>query len=149
MEFVEISKITGISGVIACAFYYLFKFVINKDIFPRLKTSQAFKILIVFLVLIWSLSVIAIFSWDYLEYTKHSVPRSNQQSTCQKLESMVEETLQKLRVKHAVNKDKFEDVKYIFLEEVLQRHLNAKNCDSLSIRNDIETAKKLLQSYEQ
>ena len=60
-------QIAGIGGLALGTFLILFREVIRKKIFPRLTKSQAYRLLKLMVVLIWSIGAIGIISWIYVK----------------------------------------------------------------------------------
>lgn len=51
--------------------------------------------------------------------------------------------------KHRSNTDKYDDIKFIYLETILKNNISLTTCDSLSvILENIQTAKNFLSNYE-
>ena len=57
----------GIGGVALGVFFLLFREVIRKSIFPKLKKDDAYRLLRLITVLIWSVAVIGIAAWFWGE----------------------------------------------------------------------------------
>jgi hypothetical protein len=58
-----LGQILGIGGLALGVFFLLFREVIRKSIFPTLKKDDAYKLLRLLSVLIWSVAVIGIGAW--------------------------------------------------------------------------------------
>jgi hypothetical protein len=73
----EILKIVGgfagLGGISLGVFYLLFREVIRKNIFPNLSKDQAYKLLALILILVWSIAVLGIIAWVYMG---HDAPPS-------------------------------------------------------------------------
>jgi len=57
----------GIGGVALGVFFLLFREVIRKSIFPKLKKDDAYRLLRLITVLIWSVAVIGMAAWFWGE----------------------------------------------------------------------------------
>ena len=58
-----VGQILGIGGLALGIFFLLFREVIRKSIFPTLKRDDAYRLLRLITVLIWSVAVIGIAAW--------------------------------------------------------------------------------------
>jgi hypothetical protein len=58
-----LGQVLGIGGVALGVFFLLFREVIRKSIFPTLKKDDAYRLLRLISVLIWSVAVIGIVAW--------------------------------------------------------------------------------------
>ena len=58
-----LGQILGIGGLALGVFFLLFREVIRKSIFPTLKKDDAYRLLRLITVLIWSIAVIGIAAW--------------------------------------------------------------------------------------
>ena len=72
----------GIGGLALGIFFLLFREVIRKSIFPTLKKDDAYRLLRLITVLIWSVAVIGIAAWIWSEQkaTAQSVTTTGPQS---------------------------------------------------------------------
>ena len=72
----------GIGGLALGIFFLLFREVIRKSIFPTLKKDDAYRLLRLITVLIWSVAIIGIAAWIWGERkaTAQSVTTSGPQS---------------------------------------------------------------------
>ena len=61
-----VGKIAGLGGLALGVFLLLFRDVIRKNIFPNLTRSQAFRLLMLVLVLVWSVALAGIAAWVYV-----------------------------------------------------------------------------------
>jgi hypothetical protein len=69
-------------------------------------------------------------------------------SKCSEVKKSAEETLHRVVESKKNNSDTFDELKYIFLEEVLRNHIHLTSCDSTdAIIRDIETANKFLKKH--
>ena len=57
--------VAGIGGVAIGMFLLLFRDVIRKNIFPNLTKEQAYKLLRLILILVWSVAIAGIAAWTY------------------------------------------------------------------------------------
>lgn len=143
MKFVELIKVGGIAALVIVIVYLLLDTIIRKNIFPRLTSSQAYKIIMTILVLVGVLAILAWLKWWNSDLRKID----DSQLRCPELDS-ARILLQETKNKHLENDDRYEDIKFLYIEDMLQKHLDANICDSLNITNDIETAKQFLISHE-
>lgn len=71
MFITEWGKIAGIAGISLGVFLFLFREVIRKNIFSKLTKKQSYVIILVFMLLVWSLSIFSIF--QYNKYNSGSI----------------------------------------------------------------------------
>jgi hypothetical protein len=60
-----VGQVAGIGGLALGVFLILFRDVIRKNIFPRLNEVQAYRLLIVIVILVWSIAIVGIVAWVY------------------------------------------------------------------------------------
>jgi len=58
-----LGEILGIGGVALGVFFLLFREIIRKSIFPTLKKDDAYRLLRLISILIWSVAVIGVAAW--------------------------------------------------------------------------------------
>src|SRR5713101_5221536 len=77
-----LGEVLGIGGIALGIFFLLFREVIRKSIFPTLKKDDAYMLLRLITVLIWSVAVIGIAAWIWGERkaTAQSVTTAGPQS---------------------------------------------------------------------
>jgi hypothetical protein len=78
-----LGEILGIGGLALGIFFLLFREIIRKSIFPTLKKDDAYRLLRLISVLIWSVAVIGIGAWiwgDRKAAAAHSVTTTGPQS---------------------------------------------------------------------
>jgi hypothetical protein len=77
-----LGQVLGIGGLALGIFFLLFREVIRKSIFPTLKKDDAYKLLRLITVLIWSVAVIGVAAWIWgdRKATAHSVTTTGPQS---------------------------------------------------------------------
>lgn len=63
-----VGQIAGIGGLSLGIFFLLFKELIRKNIFPKLETDHAYKLIRLFSILIWSAAIVGLICWFLLEY---------------------------------------------------------------------------------
>lgn len=86
------------------------------------------------------MSLLGIF-WYFFQF----VPNSK----CSEVKKSAEATLLRVSESKKKNTDKFEELKYIILEELLKNHIQLTSCDSTNaIVRDIQTAKNFLKKHE-
>lgn len=74
MDFItEWGKIAGMAGLALGVFLLLFREVIRKNIFSKLTKKQSYTIIIVFMLLVWTLSILSI-----IQYTSGTSENSSQ-----------------------------------------------------------------------
>jgi hypothetical protein len=62
-----VGQIAGIGGISLGVFLLLFREIISKSIFPTLKKDHAYRLLFLIAVLVWSVAVIGIGAWVWVE----------------------------------------------------------------------------------
>lgn len=58
-----VGQIAGIGGISIGVFLILFREVIRKKIFSKLTKKQGFKIIVLFLIFVWSIAIVGIVAW--------------------------------------------------------------------------------------
>ena len=66
IDLISIIRIAGIGGLAIGVFLLLFREVIRTNIFPKLTKSQAYRLLLIIVILIWSVAIIGIIASVYL-----------------------------------------------------------------------------------
>src|ERR1039457_4853277 len=61
-----VGQIAGIGGIALGIFLLLFREVIRKTIFPMLTRDQAYRLLRMVLIFVWSIAVLGIAAWNYV-----------------------------------------------------------------------------------
>lgn len=61
-----VGQIAGIGGVALGVFLLLFREVIRKKIFPMLPPAQAYQLLRMIIVAVWSVAIVGIAAWVYV-----------------------------------------------------------------------------------
>ena len=69
----ELGQIAGIGGIAVGTFLLLFRDVIRKKIFPRLTQGQAFRVILVFMILTWSVALAGVAAW-WVSSSKATAP---------------------------------------------------------------------------
>ena len=64
-----VSQVAGIGGIAIGVLLLVFREVIRKNIFPSLKKDHAFGLLRLIVILTWSVAVIGVIGWVFLEYS--------------------------------------------------------------------------------
>ena len=72
-----VGQIAGIGGIALGVFLLLFRDIIRKKIFPQLSNVQAFQLLGLVAVLVWSVALVGIAAWVWTEI--HSIPSIHQE----------------------------------------------------------------------
>ena len=62
-----LAQVAGIGGIALGVFRLLFRDVIRKRIFPQLTRQQAYRILVLALVLTWSVAIAGIVAWIFFQ----------------------------------------------------------------------------------
>jgi hypothetical protein len=76
-----LGQVLGIGGVALGVFFLLFREVLRKSIFPTLKKDDAFRLLRLIALLIWSVAVVGIGAWMWGEQQpKRSIVTNGPQS---------------------------------------------------------------------
>jgi hypothetical protein len=65
-----VSQVAGVAGISLAVFLSLFRDVIRKKIFPKLTKKQAFRLLTLLLVLVWSIALAGIGAWVWVSLDK-------------------------------------------------------------------------------
>jgi len=60
-------QIAGIGGLAIGAFIILFREVIRKNVFPNLSRSDAYRLLRLIVILVWSIALVGIAAWVYIK----------------------------------------------------------------------------------
>ena len=60
-----VGQVAGIGGLALGVFLLLFREVIRKKIFPMLPSAQAYRLLRLIIVAVWSVAVLGIAAWVY------------------------------------------------------------------------------------
>jgi len=69
----ELGQIAGIGGIAVGVFLLLFRDVIRKKIFPKLTQSQAYRVILVFMILTWSVAIAGVAAW-WISNSKAAAP---------------------------------------------------------------------------
>lgn len=76
-----VGQVAGIGGVALGVFLILFREVIRKQIFPSLTKAQAYRLLSLVVILVWSVALAGIGAWVYTSVAADPQPATlNQQS---------------------------------------------------------------------
>jgi len=62
---IKLAEISGIGGIALAVFLILFREILRKNIFPTLKKEDAYKLLVLIAMLVWTIAVIGIGAWLY------------------------------------------------------------------------------------
>ena len=60
-----VGQVAGIGGLALGVFLLLFREIIRKKIFPRLPPAEAYKLLRLIIVAVWSVAIVGIAAWIY------------------------------------------------------------------------------------
>lgn len=69
--FDSLGKIAGLGGIALGVFLLLFKKLLEKIKVPGLTKAQWFKVIVIFMILVWSVAILGIGSWVTSEYFKN------------------------------------------------------------------------------
>ena len=69
----ELGQIAGIGGIAVGVFLLLFRDVIRKKIFPKLTQRQAYRVILVFMILTWSVAIAGVAAW-WVSSSKAATP---------------------------------------------------------------------------
>jgi len=69
-----VAQFAGIGGISLGILLILFKEIIRKNIFPSLTKQHAYSLLKLIAILIWSIAIIGIFAWVYIQESTSSTP---------------------------------------------------------------------------
>lgn len=61
-----LAQVAGVGGVALGVFLLIFRDIIRKKIFPQLTKQQAFRLLVLMLVLTWSVAIVGIVAWIWV-----------------------------------------------------------------------------------
>ena len=84
----EFGLIAGLAGLAIGLVLYLFRNIISKTVLDKLTRNQAFRLIITFMILVWSLSFYAIYIYS-IDQAKNDDPQINNLS-CAKWKSNLE-----------------------------------------------------------
>jgi hypothetical protein len=62
----SVGAVAGIGGIALGVFLLLFRDIIRKNIFPKLPPQQAFRLLRLITVAVWSVALVGIAAWVYV-----------------------------------------------------------------------------------
>lgn len=142
---VGLGKVLGLAGASIGLFVFLFREIISKKIFPNLTKKHAYNIIRLFMLAVWSIALLGIILW----FQDNNENSSNDSKKCKKLKEESRALLQVLQTAHSNNNDKYDDIKFIALESMLENNISLTTCDSLNvIIEDNNTVKNFLKNYE-
>jgi hypothetical protein len=67
-----VGQVAGIGGLALGVFLILFREVVRKNIFPKLPPAEAYRLLRLVTVATWSVAVIGIVAWVYIQTTQNT-----------------------------------------------------------------------------
>lgn len=73
----SLGKIAGIGGISLGVFLLLFRKLLEKIIVPGLTKAHWFKVIVIFMVLVWSVAILGIGAWGYSYYLTNGQPVSS------------------------------------------------------------------------
>jgi hypothetical protein len=76
-----VGQVAGIGGLALGVFLLLFKDIIRKNIFPRLPPPEAYRLLRLITGAVWSVAIVGILAWVYVETREPASPSSVRQET--------------------------------------------------------------------
>jgi hypothetical protein len=62
-----VGQIAGIGGLALGVFLLLFREIIRKNIFPKLRAAEAYRLLTLITGAVWSVAIVGIIAWVYVE----------------------------------------------------------------------------------
>jgi hypothetical protein len=62
-----LGEVAGIGGIVVGALVLIFRDIIRKNIFPNLAKQQSFRLLVLIVILAWSIAVLGIVAWAYVQ----------------------------------------------------------------------------------
>ncbi|MCE7926727.1 MAG: hypothetical protein DYG98_27105 [Haliscomenobacteraceae bacterium CHB4] len=152
MGLVELAKIAGLAGLVIGTFLSIFRTLISKILFPNLTPEHSYNVIRLIILAVWTLAIIGISLWFYLEYLESKDRGMKTIVTTKQCADARKESEMMLKIvedKHRSNTDKYDDIKFIYLETILKNNISLTTCDSLSvILENIQTAKNFLSNYE-
>ncbi|HEV7321538.1 MAG TPA: hypothetical protein VGO04_23275 [Ensifer sp.] len=60
-----VGEVAGIGGLALGVFLLLFREIIRKKIFPRLPADEAYKLLLLITIAVWSTAIVGVGAWVY------------------------------------------------------------------------------------
>jgi hypothetical protein len=72
-----LGQIAGIAGISLGVLLILFKEVIRKNIFPNLSPEDGYKLLRLLLIFVWTIAILGVLAWTYLEIIRTANNRAN------------------------------------------------------------------------
>jgi hypothetical protein len=70
-------QVAGIGGLALGVFLLLFREIIRKNIFPKLPPAEAYRLLRLITVAVWSVAIVGIAAWVYTSQSHASVQASD------------------------------------------------------------------------
>ncbi len=62
-----LGQIAGLGGIALGVFLFLFREIIRKSIFPTLKKDDAYRLLRLIAILIWTVALVGLGAWTWIE----------------------------------------------------------------------------------
>jgi hypothetical protein len=72
-----VGQVAGIGGLALGVFLLLFRDIIRKNIFPKLPPAEAYRLLRLITVAVWSVAIVGIAAWVYTSQSHASVQAEN------------------------------------------------------------------------
>jgi hypothetical protein len=72
-----VGQVAGIGGLALGVFLLLFRDIIRKNIFPKLPPAEAYRLLRLITVAVWSVAIVGIAAWVYTSQGHASVQADN------------------------------------------------------------------------
>jgi hypothetical protein len=63
----NVGQVAGIGGIALGVFLLLFRDIIRKNIFPKLPSAEAYRLLRLITGAVWSVAIVGIIAWVYVE----------------------------------------------------------------------------------
>lgn len=77
-----VGQIAGIGGLALGVFLLLFRDIIRKNIFPKLPPAEAYRLLRLITIAVWSVAIAGIVAWVYTSQGHASVEAGRVEASC-------------------------------------------------------------------
>ena len=77
-----VGQVAGIGGLALGVFLLLFREIIRKNIFPQLPAAEAYRLLRLITIAVWSVAIVGIAAWVYTSQSHASVQASKVEASC-------------------------------------------------------------------
>jgi len=72
-----VGQAAGIGGLALGVFLLLFRDIIRRNIFPKLPTAEAYRLLRLITIAVWSVSVIGLGAWVFITVSGHATAQAS------------------------------------------------------------------------